>query len=190
MNKDCDRIGVFVSIVSTKIPFKGTGKEYIGDDIEELKKSVKKALQSCGRELKVHLGKKLQAKDAKERQKKLMKYVPNISGAIFGLLESMKERRASGESGRAETEVEKGVIKEMASKTLTVKSMEEKIRRLVEEEVEKAEVGENEGKVRSEQDIFLRVMKDVEFAWEKAVEGQIGVFVPAKKLRKLGGGEK
>jgi DNA topoisomerase VI subunit B len=27
-----DKIGVFVSIVSTKIPFKGTSKEYIGDD--------------------------------------------------------------------------------------------------------------------------------------------------------------
>jgi DNA topoisomerase VI subunit B len=29
-----DKVGVFISIVSTKIPFKGTGKEYIGDDIE------------------------------------------------------------------------------------------------------------------------------------------------------------
>lgn len=28
-----DKVGIFVSIVSTKIPFKGTGKEYIGDDI-------------------------------------------------------------------------------------------------------------------------------------------------------------
>jgi len=29
-----DKIGVFVSIVSTKVPFKGTSKEYIGDDKE------------------------------------------------------------------------------------------------------------------------------------------------------------
>lgn len=36
-----DRIGVFVSIVSTKIPFKGTGKEYIGDDITEISTAVK-----------------------------------------------------------------------------------------------------------------------------------------------------
>ena len=36
-----DRIGVFVSIVSTKIPFKGTGKEYVGDDIEEIASAVK-----------------------------------------------------------------------------------------------------------------------------------------------------
>lgn len=36
-----DKIGVFVSIVSTKIPFKGTGKEYIGDDITEIASAVK-----------------------------------------------------------------------------------------------------------------------------------------------------
>jgi DNA topoisomerase VI subunit B len=40
MNQGQDKIGVFVSIVSTKIPFKGTGKEYIGDDITEISSAV------------------------------------------------------------------------------------------------------------------------------------------------------
>ena len=35
----CAQVGVFVSIVSTKIPFKGAGKEYIGDDVEEMVRS-------------------------------------------------------------------------------------------------------------------------------------------------------
>jgi DNA topoisomerase VI subunit B len=48
-------VGVFVSIVSTKIPFKGTGKEYIGDDTEEIRKCVKNALQRCCKQLKQHL---------------------------------------------------------------------------------------------------------------------------------------
>ena len=30
INQGTDKIGVFVSIVSTKIPYKGAGKEYIG----------------------------------------------------------------------------------------------------------------------------------------------------------------
>lgn len=30
INQSTDRVGVFVSIVSTKIPYKGAGKEYIG----------------------------------------------------------------------------------------------------------------------------------------------------------------
>jgi DNA topoisomerase VI subunit B len=36
-----------VSIVSTKIPFKGAGKEYIGDDIDEMVSAVKQAVQAC-----------------------------------------------------------------------------------------------------------------------------------------------
>lgn len=40
INQQQDKIGVFVSIVSTKIPFKGTGKEYIGDDITEIASAV------------------------------------------------------------------------------------------------------------------------------------------------------
>lgn len=37
-----------MSIISTKIPFKGAGKEYIGDDIEEMVAAVKQAIQACG----------------------------------------------------------------------------------------------------------------------------------------------
>jgi len=44
---------VFVSIISTKIPFKGAGKEYIGDDIEEMVGAVKQAIQACGVQLRV-----------------------------------------------------------------------------------------------------------------------------------------
>lgn len=36
-----------MSIVSTKIPFKGAGKEYIGDDITEMVAAVKHAIQQC-----------------------------------------------------------------------------------------------------------------------------------------------
>ena len=39
------QVGVFVSIVSTKIPFKGAGKEYIGDDVVEMVGAVKAAIQ-------------------------------------------------------------------------------------------------------------------------------------------------
>lgn len=43
-----------------QIPFKGTGKEYIGDDIEEMHKSVKAALNRCCKQLKQHLLTRLQ----------------------------------------------------------------------------------------------------------------------------------
>jgi hypothetical protein len=47
------QVGVFVSIVSTKIPFKGAGKEYIGDDVEEMVGAVKAAIQQCCAQLRV-----------------------------------------------------------------------------------------------------------------------------------------
>lgn len=88
-----DKIGVFVSIVSTKVPFKGTGKEYIGDDITEIQLSVKRALQNCCQQLRAHLTKKHAMKDIKERKSRLVKYVPDIGRSLFGLLDGMRKRR-------------------------------------------------------------------------------------------------
>eukprot|EP00980_Cylindrotheca_fusiformis_P011233 scaffold2575_cov101-Cylindrotheca_fusiformis.AAC.7 len=87
-----DRIGVFVSIVSTKIPYKGTGKEYIGDDITEISTSVKRALQSCCQMLRTHLQKRNALRDQQERRSRLSKYIPDVSSALYQLLEGMRKR--------------------------------------------------------------------------------------------------
>lgn len=94
-----DKIGVFVSIVSTKIPFKGTGKEYIGDDITEIQQSVKRAIQNCCSQLRVHLAKRNALRDVKERKSRLLKYVPDVSRSLFGILEQMNKRRLDEEAG-------------------------------------------------------------------------------------------
>mmetsp|Transcript_57471 Transcript_57471/g.140265 ORF Transcript_57471/g.140265 Transcript_57471/m.140265 type:complete len:747 (+) Transcript_57471:95-2335(+) len=88
-----DKIGVFVSIVSTKIPYKGTGKEYIGDDISEISTSVKRALQSCCQQLRVHLLKRNALRDQRERKNKLSKYIPDVSRSLYDLLDGMRKRR-------------------------------------------------------------------------------------------------
>jgi len=94
-----DRIGVFVSIVSTKVPFKGTGKEYIGDDITEIQLSVKRALQSCCQQLRAHLAKRNALRDVKERKSRLLKYIPDVSRSLFGILEGMRKRKLEEEEG-------------------------------------------------------------------------------------------
>lgn len=100
-----EKIGVFVSIVSTKIPYKGTGKEYIGDDCTEIQQSVKRALLNCCNQLKAHLMKRNALRDMKERKSRLVKYIPNVGQALFGLLEGMRTRkRLQGESGKLEHE--------------------------------------------------------------------------------------
>ena len=41
INQTQDKIDVFVSIISTRIPFKGTGIEYVGNDITKIVTVVK-----------------------------------------------------------------------------------------------------------------------------------------------------
>ena len=59
---------MFVSIVSTKIPFKGTGKEFIGNDIPAISSAVKRALQACCLQLKSFVAKRDAERDRASRQ--------------------------------------------------------------------------------------------------------------------------
>lgn len=92
INKDSDHIGVYVSIVSTRIPFKGTSKEYIGDDVTEMHNAVKKALQSCCLQLKQHISKNLLAKEEKDRKRSFERYVPDVTNSLSKLVGKIKPR--------------------------------------------------------------------------------------------------
>ena len=98
MDHKRDKIGVFVSIVSTKIPYKGTGKEYIGDDITEISVSVKRALQSCCQMLRRDLQKRNALRDFQERKSRLYKYIPDVSRSLFTLLDSTHRRHLESAS--------------------------------------------------------------------------------------------
>ena len=82
-----DKVGVFVSLVSTKVPFKGTGKEYIGDDIPEVQAAVKRALEKCCLQLKSKIVKQKSLMEERERRKNLTKYIPDVSRAIYSMLD-------------------------------------------------------------------------------------------------------
>lgn len=47
------KIGVYVSLVSTRIPYGGAHKEFIGDENEDLQKCVRDAIMKCCIQLKV-----------------------------------------------------------------------------------------------------------------------------------------
>ena len=83
--------------MSTKVPFKGTGKEYIGDDIIEIQTSVKRALQSCCQQLRSQLTKRNALRDAHQRRSRLVKYIPDATTSIFGILDVMRKRKAEEE---------------------------------------------------------------------------------------------
>jgi DNA topoisomerase VI subunit B len=59
----------------------------------EIHQSVKRALQACCQQLRSHLTKRNALKDAKTRRSKLIRYAPDISRSLFGLLDGMRQRK-------------------------------------------------------------------------------------------------
>eukprot|EP00737_Agarophyton_chilense_P002625 gb/GEZJ01003003.1/.p1 GENE.gb/GEZJ01003003.1/~~gb/GEZJ01003003.1/.p1 ORF type:complete len:702 (-),score=122.22 gb/GEZJ01003003.1/:1529-3343(-) len=90
-----DKIAVICSIVSTKIPFKGTGKEYIGDDSEAIKACVKRAISQCCLQLKTKLVRRAAQKDAAEKKKTITKYAPDVANAIIGVFNELRDPQQS-----------------------------------------------------------------------------------------------
>jgi DNA topoisomerase VI subunit B len=86
MNHKQDKIGVFVSIVSTKIPFKGTSKEYIGNDNGVMSDTIKKAITRCCIQIKSKIAKRETIKRQRDRKRNMTKYVPDVTRAIMAVL--------------------------------------------------------------------------------------------------------
>ncbi|KAL2487876.1 DNA topoisomerase 6 subunit B [Forsythia ovata] len=131
INQTQDKIGVFVSIVSTKIPFKGTGKEYIGDDISEIASAVKTAIQQCCAQLKSKIVKRIQAREQQERKRSLNKYIPNATGAIYDMLKDMSQSRASKKKRYEDKDVD--LLNQVSAHLVTKQTLKEKLTQHVEQ---------------------------------------------------------
>ena len=125
------RLGIFVSIVSTKIPFKGTSKEYIGD-IGVISEAVQKALQQCGAQLKVKIARQEEVKARKEKQKNLAKYIPDAVRALGGILREMAARPADAGPKRQRLEAAgPGFFDDFKRKRLTEDTLKTALTRYV-----------------------------------------------------------
>ncbi|XP_027077675.1 DNA topoisomerase 6 subunit B isoform X3 [Coffea arabica] len=131
INQAQDKIGVFVSIVSTKIPFKGTGKEYIGDDISEIAAAVKTSIQQCCTQLKSKILKRIQAREQQERKRNLSKYIPNVTGAIYDVLKEMSHLHASKRKRYTNEDAE--VLNKVSNHIITRETLGEKLAQHVEQ---------------------------------------------------------
>ncbi|XP_022995035.1 DNA topoisomerase 6 subunit B isoform X1 [Cucurbita maxima] len=131
INQTQDKIGVFVSIVSTKIPFKGTGKEYIGDDISEIASAVKSAIQQCCIQLKSKIVKKIQAREQQERKRNLSRYIPDATNAVYNVLKEMahvhasKKKRHDGENAE--------ILSKVSARVITNETLRDKLAQHVEQ---------------------------------------------------------
>lgn len=81
IQKDSSPIAVFVSIVSTRIPFPETSKDFI-DDIDILRKEIKLGLQEALRKLKDYISKKERIQRRLKKRAMLFKYTSNVARSI------------------------------------------------------------------------------------------------------------
>ncbi|ABN70080.1 DNA topoisomerase VI, B subunit [Staphylothermus marinus F1] len=72
---------VLVHICSTKVPFKGVGKESIAD-VPEIRKEIKLAISEVARKLRNHLSKKIREEEKKKKIVNLAKYIPEVARAL------------------------------------------------------------------------------------------------------------
>jgi DNA topoisomerase-6 subunit B len=77
-------IAAFVSIVSTKIPFKTAGKEFIAD-LPEMEYDIRMGLMECARGVMTHLRQKEKAQREQMRANVYEKYLPIIARDIAAL---------------------------------------------------------------------------------------------------------
>ncbi|KAM6598082.1 DNA topoisomerase 6 subunit B [Cannabis sativa] len=132
INQAQDKIGVFVSVVSTKIPFKGTGKEYIGDDITEIATAVKAAIQQCCIQLKSKIVKKIQAREQQERKRNLSKYIVDATSAVYEVLKEMANSHASKKKKVADDDEDSELLDKVSDRIITKETLREKLAQHVE----------------------------------------------------------
>ncbi|XP_057731890.1 DNA topoisomerase 6 subunit B-like isoform X1 [Arachis stenosperma] len=133
INQLQDKIGIFVSIVSTKIPFKGTGKEYIGDDITEIASAVKYSIKQCCVQLKSKIVKKMQAREQQERKRNLSKYIPDATGAVYNVLKDMAETQLHASKKFRYGDDDGELLRKVYENLITKETLSEKLAKHVEQ---------------------------------------------------------
>lgn len=122
ISQSSDRVGVFVCIVSTKIPFKGAGKEYIADDVEEIQAAVRSAIQACCLQLRAKIARAQAAREQKQRKKNLTKYIPNVATAVYTVLKTLADQQKDPAKRRRLNDPQ-AVVPSVASGTVTAETL-------------------------------------------------------------------
>ncbi len=72
---------VLTHICSTKVPFKGVGKESVAD-VPEVERELRLALREVARRLRLYLSKKLKEEEVKRKLSVLVRYIPEIARGL------------------------------------------------------------------------------------------------------------
>ena len=198
IDKNNDKIGVFVSIVSTKIPFKGTSKEYIGDENAEIAEAVDKAIKQCAAQLRGKIVRAQALKDRRARKKALTKYVPDCCNAIFTMIASaadadtLPHERARNYDEKemlwpVDVQWEEEATQKARTREITAEILQKRLEECVEkiDNEEALEFSMQQNKDGLKQDVFLNPFSSFAHEYEPELRpGESGVaFRLLKKAR-------
>jgi DNA topoisomerase-6 subunit B len=79
------QLTILVHLCSTKIPFRGVGKESIAD-VPEIRREIRLAIMEAARELKRYLARKAREKETMRRVETIAKYIPEIARSLSVIL--------------------------------------------------------------------------------------------------------
>lgn len=77
-------LAVLIHICSTKVPYKGVGKEAVAD-VPEVEKEIELAVRDVARKLKAYLTMKAKEHEEAEKAVSIAKYIPDVARALFKL---------------------------------------------------------------------------------------------------------
>ena len=84
-------VAVLTHIASTKVPYKGVGKESVAD-VPEIENELRNALREAARRLRDYLLKKKREEEARKRIITFMKYTPEVASSLATILKNMGVR--------------------------------------------------------------------------------------------------
>ena len=91
INLSSSPIAIAVSLVSTKIPFPETSKEYLAD-VDEIRDEIAEALKSLGVKIRTHLSKRERADRERQRKSRFERFAPIVSDAMVEILQENDEQ--------------------------------------------------------------------------------------------------
>ncbi len=76
-----DVVAVLLHIASTKVPYKGVGKESVAN-VKEVADEMRAAVQELARKLRAYISKKRRMLEAEEKLRTFMKYIPEVARSL------------------------------------------------------------------------------------------------------------
>ena len=130
-------LAVLVHVASTKVPFKGVGKESISE-VQEIEDEIRNAVQDVARKLRHYLSRKKREMEVRRKIVTLSKYIPEIARALAIL--AKPPDRWNHPSPEEEDRIKEALIK-LVAKNIELPTMngarqedpEQLIRRVIEE---------------------------------------------------------